>query len=117
MDVRSGLMVKKNVFKRILFRYFMKNGIKYPDSEHISFGKVGWVEGSRLTTKIIRHFYHLETTFQPDNWQQQADNHFFDLFWASLVSLPDLVASQNNCLPYAQTNSNTPFKKNCAILI
>lgn len=70
---------------------------------------MGWVESSKRTTKIIRHFYPIETSFLPDNWQQQADNHIFDLFWVPIDSLPTIISLQNEWMLYIQNKLKYSF--------
>lgn len=74
----------------------------YPNPNYISFMLKGWVHESCVTDSVERSFYHLtvENTEQ-DEWIQQADGHTFQLFWADMDHLPEIVETQLQWWMYA----------------
>jgi 8-oxo-dGTP pyrophosphatase MutT (NUDIX family) len=52
----------------------------------------GFVRRSVLGQVSIRHFYHLPTHSEtPERWQQRADGHMFECFWAKLSPKPGML--------------------------
>lgn len=78
--------------------------VSYEESDHylnpdyISYGILGWVESKKLTTRVIRHYYHLTTSCSWNSWKQETDHHVFNLFWAQLDDLPLIVPPQDDWL-------------------
>ena len=78
-------------------------GDRFPDPAYITYSILGWVPEETLAQRTRRYFFHLTLEGKtPERWTQEADNHIFTLFWAPLAQLPDLVAPQNEWLPYVR---------------
>ena len=74
---------------------------RVPDSEYVSLRIAGWVPDDVLADTQRRHFFHLE--FQghsEERWSVLTDNHCFDLFWAPLTALPDIIPPQDKWLEH-----------------
>jgi 8-oxo-dGTP pyrophosphatase MutT (NUDIX family) len=71
----------------------------YLQPQYISYDITGWVPDEKLTDRRVRHFFLL-TAIEPthEQWTVTGDNTVFELFWASLNYLPDLVPTQHKWL-------------------
>jgi 8-oxo-dGTP pyrophosphatase MutT (NUDIX family) len=60
----------------------------------------GWLPANLLTQRVERHLFHLHLTASaPDGWQHPADmGHTFQLYWAALDEINDLVPVQQDWL-------------------
>jgi hypothetical protein len=57
-----------------------------------------------------RSFYHLELVGDaPDAWEQFSDHHTFQLFWARLDDLPELVAPQQAWVDFVRSELGYRF--------
>ncbi len=75
---------------------------RFPDPHYVTFSITGWVPDQCLARKKRRHFYHLTADHEcRQAWPQQADNHVFELFWASIRELPPLHPSSAEWLTFA----------------
>lgn len=61
------------------------------------------LQSSNLASIVSRRFYHLRSNCNIDNWEQNADNHLFKIFWSPLNKLPEIVSPQNEWLRYIST--------------
>jgi 8-oxo-dGTP pyrophosphatase MutT (NUDIX family) len=53
--------------------------------------------------RIHRHFFHLACDGSTlERWDQDADGHTFNCFWAPMHNLPEIVSPQDEWLPYVQ---------------
>ncbi len=80
---------------------------RWPDPEYITYAITGWVPDAVLGDTIKRYFYHLE--FQgvtEKSWSVTTDNHHFNLFWAPLGQLPDIIAPQDGWLEFLYKAQN-----------
>jgi 8-oxo-dGTP pyrophosphatase MutT (NUDIX family) len=63
--------------------------------QYITFRITGWVPTHHLDKHPRRHFFHFETTADPSQrWTVETDHHRFQLFWAPVADLPQIVYSQ-----------------------
>jgi 8-oxo-dGTP pyrophosphatase MutT (NUDIX family) len=70
-----------------------------PDPTYASMHVLGWAPDESLTTEARRHFYLLSTASPTEErWTVFADNHRFELFWAPLQALPEIVFPQDRWL-------------------
>jgi hypothetical protein len=70
-----------------------------PDPTYASMHVLGWAADEALTTETRRHFYLLSTLSPTqERWTVFADNHRFELFWAPLQALPEIVFPQDRWL-------------------
>jgi 8-oxo-dGTP pyrophosphatase MutT (NUDIX family) len=73
---------------------------RVPDPQYIALQITGWVPDAALAYIVHRHFYHLH--FDGDSkerWTVFADHgHSFQLFWAPLNALPEIIFPQNTWL-------------------
>lgn len=60
----------------------------------------GWLPTQLLATRVVRHFFHLETTTPtPDTWEHVAEDRYtFRFHWLPLEPRPQLVQGQNEWL-------------------
>ncbi|WP_282942420.1 NUDIX domain-containing protein [Paenibacillus sp. RC67] len=73
---------------------------QFPNPNYITYQITGWVERTYVASTVLRHFYHLRSTCTTDVWEQEADHHRFQLFWAPLDQLPEIVAPQQQWVTY-----------------
>ncbi|WP_051620945.1 NUDIX domain-containing protein [Paenibacillus sp. UNC451MF] len=73
---------------------------QYPYPNYITYQITGWVERKHLASTVRRQFYHLRSISTKDKWEQEADHHLFQLFWAPMDSLPEIVAPQQQWVTY-----------------
>jgi ADP-ribose pyrophosphatase YjhB (NUDIX family) len=99
-EIRRGIKVdclmSDKHFKQIQYREY--DQINNPN--YISYEIRGWVNNQNITKRITRHFYHIEVESNLDQWEQFTDNHNFQLFWAPLHNLPEIVSAQYEWLTY-----------------
>jgi 8-oxo-dGTP pyrophosphatase MutT (NUDIX family) len=112
-EIRRGITVQQERRQGNFAQISYIEGDKYPDPNYITYQITGWVEDSRLASKVSRHFYHLCSNCTLNEWEQEADNHTFKLFWSQLDKLPVIVSPQNEWLDYVLTELNYSFYKDC----
>ena len=72
-----------------------------PKPQYVSMQITGWVPDAVLTKFRQRHFYHLIAQGEiTESWTVLTDNHSFELFWAPINKLPEIVSPQNNWLKF-----------------
>lgn len=60
-----------------------------------SFRIVGWMANEALTRIQERAFFHFDFTGEtPDTWEIFVDYHRFQLFWAPVENVPEIIAPQ-----------------------
>ncbi len=84
-------------------------GDKYPEPNYITYQITGWIEETQLASTVERHFYHLHTNSELNEWEQQADNHTFKLFWSPINKLPEIVSPQNEWIKYVSNELKYTF--------
>lgn len=108
-EIRRGITVlhERNHGEFVQISYV--EGDKYPDPEYITYQITGWVEESKLVSKVKRQFYHLQSNSQFDEREIETDNQKFKLFWSPLNNLPQIVSPQNEWLEYLFKEMNISF--------
>jgi len=65
------------------------------NTNQVNYQITGWVPTSALTRQVTRHYYHFPYHGRtPDRWLVDIDYHRFQLFWAPLSHLPEIVEPQ-----------------------
>lgn len=75
----------------------------YPDASYITYQITGWVPAPALADASRRTFYHLRlppTETLPDTWAIRDDHHSWNVFWAALDALPEIVSPQRAWVQY-----------------
>ncbi|SOC43791.1 NUDIX domain-containing protein [Ureibacillus acetophenoni] len=99
-EIRRGITVIHERRQGEFLQISYKEGDKYPEPNYISYQITGWVEQSKLASKVTRQFYHLRSNSESNEWEIETDNHKFKLFWSTLENLPEIVSPQNEWLDY-----------------
>lgn len=88
-EFRRGKPVRKLREAGGFVQVTYEEGDRYPDPTYLSYVITGWVPEDSLAETNRRHFFHLALTGPaPERWQQPADNHIFQPFWAPLSAIP-----------------------------
>lgn len=100
-SVRRGIAVEiereEGEFVQISYREFQRQ----PPPEQIFYQITGWVLRPALIWRRRRSFYQFDYTEQtPERWTTNFDGPAFELFWAQLDDLPDIVPPQAAWLAY-----------------
>jgi 8-oxo-dGTP pyrophosphatase MutT (NUDIX family) len=83
---------------------------RYPNPAYISYQITGWIPEEILAGSKRRYLYHLMLEGEaPDTWEQPSDNHRFQLFWAPLSNLPDIIPPQRKWWELAVNEFNYRF--------
>lgn len=97
--LRRGLSVR---LQRIEHEFAQVCYVEYdqvPDPQYVTLSIIGWVPENALADQLRRHFYHMELIESTEeSWTVQTDNHEFQLFWASLSALPEIIFPQDKWL-------------------
>ncbi|TDF92783.1 NUDIX domain-containing protein [Paenibacillus piri] len=99
-EIRRGITVQQERRQGKFVQVSYIEGDQYPEPNYITYQITGWVEDSHLASKISRHFYHLRSSCYLNEWEQEADNHTFKLFWTPFDKLPEIVSPQNEWLDF-----------------
>ena len=74
---------------------------KVPNPQYVTMCITGWVPDDVLADTRRRHFFHLEFDgYSEERWTVYSDNHFFSLFWAPLMALPEIIHPQDEWLEF-----------------
>jgi 8-oxo-dGTP pyrophosphatase MutT (NUDIX family) len=74
---------------------------RLPDPQYASYQITGWVPAQVLAARQRRFFYLLEYRGEtPRRWTVATDHHTFELFWAPLARLPEIIPPQDGWLRY-----------------
>lgn len=92
-ELRRGIAVRQLREAERHAQVTYEEGDRYPDPNYLSYVITGWVPKDKLAETNRRHFFHLALTGPtPERWQQAADNHIFEPFWAPLTAeIPNFV--------------------------
>ena len=100
--LRKGVPVKPSGrklggFSQVTYEEFDR----VPNPRYVTVSITGWVPDRVLADARRRHFFHLESDGQSEErWTVYSDNHYFTLFWAPLVALPEIIHPQNEWLEF-----------------
>ncbi|WP_308638414.1 NUDIX domain-containing protein [Paenibacillus silvisoli] len=108
-EIRRGITVQEVRREGKFIQASYAEEDQYPDPNYISYQITGWMEEENLTTRISRHFYHLRSTCDVNEWKQEADHHLLTLFWAPLHKLPEIVYPQNKWVTYVREELKYAF--------
>lgn len=105
-EIRRGIVVQhvREQGEFVQISYIEED--QFPHPNYISYQITGWVEQSQLTSRVARHFYHFQSNCTEDTWEREADHHRFQLFWAPLNQLPEIVAPQQQWVHYVTKQLN-----------
>ena len=82
---------------------------RVPNPQYVTMSITGWVPDRVLVDAKRRHFFHLEFDGpSEERWTVYSDNHYFTLFWAPLVALPDIIHPQDEWLEFLSKRSHSP---------
>jgi hypothetical protein len=72
---------------------------RYPEPPYVSYQITGWVPRHRLTWARRRYLFEMEC-LEPtaETWTSSHDGPRFQLFWADLRALPEVVPPRTNRL-------------------
>ncbi|MBN1400882.1 MAG: NUDIX domain-containing protein [Anaerolineae bacterium] len=74
---------------------------RLPDPQYASYQITGWVPARVLAARQRRFLYLLEYRGEsPQRWHVDTDHHTFELFWAPLARLPEIIPPQDGWLRY-----------------
>ncbi|MGN7764171.1 NUDIX domain-containing protein [Paenibacillus sp. 22594] len=108
-EIRRGITVKHERKHEKFVQISYIEGDKYPEPNYITYQITGWVEETQLASTVERHFYHLHTKSELKEWEQEADNHTFKLFWSPINKLPEIVSPQNEWIKYVSNELKYTF--------
>jgi 8-oxo-dGTP pyrophosphatase MutT (NUDIX family) len=110
-EFRPGIAVSCHRTEAGFSHVTFSEGDRYPVRSYVSYQITGWVPSSALTRRLRRYLYHLTVRGTcPDRWSNQDENHLFQLFWAPLDTLPDVVEPQRAWLDFATTTLGYSFR-------
>jgi hypothetical protein len=101
---RRGVQVRMERQQGEFIQVTYEEPDRLPSPNYITYCIIGWVPAMALTNQVQRHYFHLTSEEQSPSgaWITNSDNHSFRLFWASMMSLPDIIYPQNTWLKYVQ---------------
>ncbi|MCY9668236.1 NUDIX domain-containing protein [Paenibacillus alginolyticus] len=108
-EIRRGTAVQHERKHGEFIQISYIEGDKYPEPSYTTYQITGWVEETDLASTVERHFYHLHTECNLNQWTQEADNHLFKLFWSPLDKLPEIMSPQYEWLKYVTSDLNYLF--------
>ncbi|MFX0171610.1 MAG: NUDIX domain-containing protein [Candidatus Hodarchaeota archaeon] len=110
-ELRTGTIVISNRVYEEYTQITYREYDRYPKPQYISYQITGWVPTAILTKEVRRHFYHVVTNEEvQDEWEIVADNHKFNLFWASFMNLPHIIEPQYKWLVYVRDELGYTFE-------
>lgn len=81
--------------------------------QYITYEMTGWVEDSSLAYCINREYFLVKTSAcEKDSWEIFTDNHTFQLFWADINDLPQVVTPQDQWLRFLMKKLKNDFEYN-----
>jgi 8-oxo-dGTP pyrophosphatase MutT (NUDIX family) len=93
--IRNGIAVQVEREESGFTQVTYEEWDRMDDPQYITFRITGWVPSHVLCQRPQRHFFHFETPADPTKrWEISTDHHRFQLFWASLSALPQIVYTQ-----------------------
>jgi ADP-ribose pyrophosphatase YjhB (NUDIX family) len=67
-----------------------------PARNYVTYHILGWVLEEALSEVVRRAFFVMEYAGPtPERWHVATDNHTFELFWARLDALPEIIPPQD----------------------
>jgi 8-oxo-dGTP pyrophosphatase MutT (NUDIX family) len=93
--IRNGIAVRIEREEAGFTQVTYEEWDRLDDPQYVTFCITGWVPSHTLCQRPHRHFFHFETQADPtERWEISTDHHRFQLFWAPLANLPQIVSSQ-----------------------
>jgi 8-oxo-dGTP pyrophosphatase MutT (NUDIX family) len=109
-NFRRGIYVEKLKEKN---DYLQVSYIEYDDiykKNYITYQITGWIPKNTISNELKRYFFHFSVDeVTQNNWTIYSDNHLFNLFWADMNSLPNIVEPQNSWIKYCKEILNYKF--------
>jgi 8-oxo-dGTP pyrophosphatase MutT (NUDIX family) len=76
------------------------------EPRYITYQITGWIPRACLAESARRTFFHLELLeAAPERWERFTDQHTFELFWAPLDDLPEIVEPQNGWVQFLKDDT------------
>ncbi|MBX2998231.1 MAG: NUDIX domain-containing protein [Caldilineaceae bacterium] len=93
--IRNGIAVRVEREEAGFTQVTFEEWDRMDDPRYVSFRITGWVPTHTLCQRPVRHFFHFEVNADPSQrWTVETDHHRFQLFWAPLSALPQIVSPQ-----------------------
>lgn len=108
---RRGIIVQqmercRNDFEHVMYKEYDS----VEQKNYVSYEIVGWINKKSISPKAKRYFYHMEINKKTDDvWVRNADHHMFEMFWAPLNNLPQIIHPQDEWLQYVRDNLRYEF--------
>jgi 8-oxo-dGTP pyrophosphatase MutT (NUDIX family) len=103
---RSGLPVEVLRHSRGFTQVCYREEERFINPRYTSYNITGWVPDGTLTKRRMRHFYLFNAPNATlDRWSVAIDYAVFELFWAPLSHLPQIVHPQDGWLKWLKNIS------------
>lgn len=108
IGVKARQLRRANGFVQLTFEEWDR----YPVPEYLSYQITGWVPESCLCRQSRRHYFHLgaKSGGTSESWLQKDEYHEFELFWAPLHDLPEIVPPQAEWLRQVRDHFHYAWK-------